>query len=86
MQETRGDVVVSLAGRDKGGVFAVVSADEHYVYIANGRARKLEAPKRKQRKHLCKIEGQRVDVVTNKQLWRSLRACRDRVDTDPQGG
>ncbi len=51
----RADVVVSLAGRDRGKLFYVVGADGMYVTIADGKGRKLEHPKRKKRKHVQKL-------------------------------
>ncbi len=48
-----GSVVVSMCGRDKGGMFCVVECvDETYVRIANGKRRRTENPKRKKIKHL----------------------------------
>ena len=52
MELNRGDVVRSLAGRDKGRLFFVVECDETYAILADGRLRKLEKPKRKKRKHV----------------------------------
>ena len=44
-----GSVVLSTKGRDKGAYFAVVGVDAKngYVYLADGGARKLNAPKKK---------------------------------------
>ena len=46
------DIVLALAGRDKGGYFLIVGADDSFLYIADGRSRKVESPKRKKRMHL----------------------------------
>ena len=37
---------------DKGQLFFVIDADEQYVYLADGKSRKLEKPKRKKRRHV----------------------------------
>lgn len=60
MDDLLGQLVVSLAGRDKGCICAVVgSADEEgFVYIADGRLRKVENPKKKKLKHLKPIDRQ----------------------------
>ena len=45
------DLVVSLAGRDKGEFLLVLREDEQYLWLANGRTRRAEKPKRKKRRH-----------------------------------
>ena len=47
-----GDIVWSKAGHDKGGFFVVIKSDERFCWISNGRSRKFEAPKKKNRIHL----------------------------------
>lgn len=50
-----GQVVKSRAGRDKGKVFLVVEIlDDSHVFVADGKVRKLEKPKKKKMKHLAK--------------------------------
>ncbi len=46
------DIVMAVAGRDKDGFFLVTAADEAFIYIADGRSRMVEKPKRKKRSHL----------------------------------
>ena len=55
MELSKADMIVSLAGRDKGQLFFVVDTDEQYVYLADGKSRRLEKPKRKKRKHIEQI-------------------------------
>lgn len=74
-----GDVVISTRGRDKGGVFAVIKTDEQYVYIADGRHRKIQSAKKKLVKHVQVLDGEKVTGTTNKALWKSLSAYRDAV-------
>ena len=75
------DVVVSLAGHDKGKLFYVVSMDESGVYVVNGKDRTLEKPKLKKLKHVQKVlraetrVAQRLrngDKVLNSELRRDL--------------
>lgn len=48
-----GVIATSLAGRDQGRRFLVITAlDEDYVMVADGDLRKIERPKKKKRKHL----------------------------------
>ena len=46
MEVDKSSLVVSKAGRDQGQLFYVIDADEQYVYLADGKSRKLEKPKR----------------------------------------
>ena len=55
MEVDKSSLVVSKAGRDKGQLFYVVDTDEQYVYLADGKSRKLEKPKRKKRKHVEQV-------------------------------
>ncbi|MGO1580355.1 MAG: KOW domain-containing protein [Peptoniphilaceae bacterium] len=49
-----GLVVKSMAGRDAGEVFLINKViDESFVYIVNGKTRKLANPKKKKIKHLA---------------------------------
>lgn len=52
MEYRVGQLVRSKAGRDKGVDFVVVKSDNGYVYVADGRMRKLENPKKKKIKHI----------------------------------
>jgi ribosomal protein L14E/L6E/L27E len=71
------EVVVSLAGRDKGGIFAVIGyAGEGFALIADGRHRKKEKPKKKKLKHLRVIgslELPEPSVASNRGLWCALK-------------
>ena len=75
MEFVSGMVVISSAGHDCGGWVAVTGADERYVYIADGKERKLSAPKRKNIKHIRKT-GMTVELagMTDKMLRRALNA------------
>jgi ribosomal protein L14E/L6E/L27E len=48
----KGQIVFSKAGRDKGGCFVVAEAAEEYVYIVDGKTRKLSKPKKKKNIHI----------------------------------
>ena len=52
-----GDVVQSVAGRDKNGYFLVVGSIDGYILIADGKTHKVKSPKRKNPKHLIKVIG-----------------------------
>ena len=51
-----GSVCVSMAGHDEGICFIVIAGvDRDHVYVADGKARKLIAPKKKKMRHLSMI-------------------------------
>ena len=75
------DVVVSTTGRDHGQWFYVVNEDSNFLYLANGKDRTLDKPKRKKRKHVQKVlrsetrVAQKIlagDKVLNGELRRDL--------------
>lgn len=47
-----GQVVFSKSGRDKGNYFVVIDYTEPYVFICDGKLRRLENPKKKKEKHI----------------------------------
>ena len=75
------DVVVSTTGRDAGQWFYVISEDPIFLYLANGKDRTLDKPKRKKRKHVQKVlrsetrvaeKLRQGDKVLNGELRRDL--------------
>ena len=74
----RGCVVISLSGRDKGRLMAVLRTGPDGLWLADGRRRRVEAPKRKNPRHLRPI-GVPVgehSMATNRELRRALLALR----------
>lgn len=47
-----GNIVFSKCGHDKGEIFIVVAKDESYYYLADGRRRLVDKPKKKKFKHV----------------------------------
>ena len=47
-----GLVVKSLAGHDKGSYFVVLRAEGEFAFIADGKTKTIEKPKKKKKKHL----------------------------------
>mgnify|MGYP000315593292 CR=1 FL=1 len=95
MDVARSDVVRSCAGRDSGQLFFVVELDESYVYLADGKGRRVEKPKRKKRKHveLLPRRDSRVadkirsgDKVLNSELRRELAVIGQTFNSQNQGG
>ena len=84
-----------LIGRDQGCLFYVVSTEDQYVTLVNGRNRPLEKPKRKKRKHVVKVlrSETRVaeklrsgDKVLNGELRRDLASLSRAVQANDLGG
>ncbi len=81
------------AGRDKGQLFYVIDTDEQYVYLADGKSRKLEKPKRKKRKHVQQVPRTESRIaekirngekVLNSELRKEL-ASRPKTKSKPRG-
>lgn len=89
------DVVMSTAGRDRGEWFYVIDADPVYLFLANGKDRTIERPKRKKRKHTKKVlrSETRVagkilsgDKVLNSELRRDLAFLAREMQANNLGG
>ena len=53
MNICQGSIVKAKAGRDKDRFFVVLRLEGNYAYIADGKRRKVQAPKRKNLRHLA---------------------------------
>ena len=89
------DVVVSTAGHDQGEIFYVIGMDDQFLYLANGKDRTLDKPKRKKRKHVQKVlrSETRVveklihgDKVLNSELRRDLAFHAKEMQANNLGG
>ena len=89
------DVVISTAGRDQGKLFYVIGTDPVYLFLANGKDRTLEKPKRKKRRHIQKVlrsetrvaEKLRLgDKVLNSELRRDLAYFSQNMQSNNLGG
>lgn len=59
-------LVESVAGRDKGRIFVVLShIDENHVFVSDGKMRRVEKPKKKKIKHL-RLLGQHSEFLESK--------------------
>ena len=94
MEIARSDIVRSDAGRDKGKLFVVLAVEGEYLLLADGKSRRVEAPKRKKRRHVLfvaaessrlseKIKSQ--EKITNSELRRTLAGFREAVQPDQEG-
>ena len=66
MELIAGDLVYSLAGRDKDRILIVLEVlDENYVLLVDGSHRSIQKPKKKRIKHLKKT-NMRAELVKRK--------------------
>lgn len=73
-------LVLAVAGRETGRLFFVVGEDGERLFLADGRRRKLAAPKKKNLRHVMKLpqnEYERAaagfgEEVTDRQIIRAL--------------
>ena len=75
MEAQTGMIVRSAAGRDKGKFMVIVSIEGDFAYIADGKERKLDKPKKKRLKHI-RVTNTVVsadDMTTDKGLKKKLR-------------
>ena len=88
MNNTTGSIVLANAGRDQNGLFFVVGEADGFLLLADGKRRKLEAPKRKNPRHICPVSCEGFDhtviqklkegtPVTNRELRRALAAFKE---------
>ena len=58
-----GGIVISKRGRDKGYPFVIVDMDEGFLYLSDGRLRKLAKPKKKKYMHVQITESISVETA-----------------------
>ena len=94
MEIDKSSLVVSKAGRDQGQLFYVIDVDEQYVYLADGKSRRIEAPKRKKQKHVRFIAESAAPVaekirskekITNSELRKAIAAYSGKENPDQEG-
>ncbi len=74
MNITTGSVVRAKAGRDKDKFFIVLRVEDNYCFIADGRRRKAENPKKKKLIHLAPTNVCLCETMdTNRKIRTALR-------------
>ena len=85
MADACGQIVRSLAGHDKGGLFCVLDTDGPYLLLCDGKRRRVEHPKRKKAAHAAPagdfphpvLERLRTgENLSNRDIRRALAAFR----------
>lgn len=60
-----GEFVYASAGRDEGKCFIVISVEDNYLYLCDGKSRKVSNPKKKKLKHI-RATGDKDEFIVNK--------------------
>ena len=70
----RGRVVISLAGRDKGKLLAVMQEEKNRVLICDGKERPVDRPKSKNIRHveITQASLSEAEIATNRALRKAL--------------
>ncbi len=94
MEITRAHLVEATAGREKGKLFYVLETEGEYLLLADGKSRRVEAPKRKKRRHARFIAdpGGRVaekirenERITNSELRKAIASFNGADNSDQEG-
>ena len=94
MDIARSNIVKSIAGRDAGSLFFVLETDGEYLLLADGKSRRIEAPKRKKQKHVRFIAESAAPVaekirskekITNSELRKAIAAYSGKENPDQEG-
>ena len=88
------NLVQATAGREQGKYFFVMETDGEYLLLADGKSRKLEAPKRKKQKHVrfiaenCDSVAEKIrskEKITNSELRKAIAAYSGKENPDQEG-
>ena len=89
MSIERAQIVRSLAGHDKGHLLCVLNTEGEFLLLADGKHRKVEAPKRKRARHVELVDAPSHPTIEklrtghpvgNQELRRALAALRDEME------
>ena len=86
-----GEIVQSLAGRDKGWFFIVSSIDGEYVTLIDGKKRRATSPKRKKLKHIKKVSSVSEELaehilsgnpIGNERIAKAIKIATQKIQED----
>ena len=61
-----GMFAVSKAGHDKGRMYIIMKEEGEYVYLADGKTRTIENPKKKKKKHIQPVKTGIAEALAEK--------------------
>jgi ribosomal protein L14E/L6E/L27E len=94
MEIERAHLVEAMAGREKGKLFYVLSEEGEYLFLADGKSRRVETPKRKKRKHVRFVAAlsdrvankiRNSERITNSELRKAIASFGDTDYPDQEG-
>ena len=72
---------ISLKGHDKGTVYVIVSEENDFVYLSDGKHRKVSNPKKKKKRHIKCLGANKISEyiseetpITDGRLRRAIRS------------
>lgn len=68
------ELAVSMSGHDKGSIYVIMKEEAKEVYLADGRLKTVEKPKRKNKKHIQiikKLPKEITEVFVQKEDFRN---------------
>lgn len=68
------NLAISTAGHDKGSIYVIVKEEADMYYLADGKCKTLEKPKKKNKKHIQiikKLPKEVTEVFTWKESFRN---------------
>ncbi len=84
-----GDFVIAVSGREKGKCFVVLSVENQFLYLCDGKNRKVSKPKKKKIKHIEYAGTSSSDVcqklqsgITDKAIRRALSEFRGNLTAE----
>ena len=85
------NLVQATAGREQGKYFFVLETDGEYLLLADGKSRRIEAPKRKKQKHvrfIAESAAEKIrskEKITNSELRKAIAAYSGKENPDQEG-
>ncbi len=61
-----GMFAISCAGHDKGQMYVIIKEDADFVYLADGKNKRLDNPKKKKRKHIQLVKARADEALAEK--------------------
>lgn len=77
-----GMFATSKAGHDKGKLYIIIKEEEEYVYLADGRLKPVDVPKKKKKKHIQIIKKTAENIcllieekkqISNEEVKRAIK-------------
>lgn len=77
-----GMLAISRAGHDLNQIYIIIDVDKEYVYLVDGLLRKIDNPKKKNKKHIQVIREVQIDIaekyrnsqkIENEEIKRTIK-------------